>query len=168
VIADPAWAVAFSPNGSVIAVGSRGAIALVDVNTYAVSYAQINNEVVPPIADIRTLCFSPDGKWIACGGSNGVLIGVETATSRLRWVKRSRFDEIKSIGIDRAMQLMTVVGNADYLEIYETNRSMDKSIVSPFQWGARTMCSVDGGMILIGCNDTTIIEQHLGNLARQP
>ncbi len=74
----PATAVAFSPNGEMLAVGTeRGTLVLV-----AVDGCRTMQEVVAHDGGVADIAFSPDGGWLVTGGGDGT-IKFFTAEGRL-------------------------------------------------------------------------------------
>ena len=60
------WSVAYSPDGSTIAIGGRdGTVRLVDAVT-----GQTKNELKGHIGSVKNVAFSPDGSTIASGSED--------------------------------------------------------------------------------------------------
>ena len=66
---------AFSPDGSTLAIGRVRALSLFQVDSQGV----INLEDDGQLEYIESLCFSPDGRYLVAGGSKGVIVVYEVA-----------------------------------------------------------------------------------------
>jgi WD domain, G-beta repeat len=76
-----AWSVAFSPDGKLLATGSSAAVQLWNpITGHEVSTAPSNGEV-------RSLWFSPDGRWVIWGTSNDEIVKWNPPTGKRERIK---------------------------------------------------------------------------------
>jgi serine/threonine protein kinase len=82
---DSVWSIAFSPDGSLLALGGSDGIELWNVTTGALKQTLIGH-----IDTVYSVAFSPGGKLLVSGGSGGIeLWDLITGTVRQTWPSRS-------------------------------------------------------------------------------
>ena len=92
----PCWAVAFSPDGTRLAVGTYRRVLIYEVTTGS----KLSDWVISSDA-VRTLAFSPDGAVLAAGtgvpGLSGAILLLNAATGQLLKVLKPHYDTVESV-----------------------------------------------------------------------
>ncbi|MGC4046547.1 MAG: PA14 domain-containing protein [Armatimonas sp.] len=98
-VPSPAWAVAFSPNGQTLAVGSYKKVLFFKLD----SGEKIAEWSVADDA-VRALAYSPDGKWLAVGagvpGGKGVVKLCDAANGNVLRTLQAHEDTVESVAFD--------------------------------------------------------------------
>lgn len=110
-------AVAFSPDGRLLAVGDNfGEITL--WNTELQQPSGVTLYDAPD--EVRALAFSPDGKWLVSGGSFGALTVWDVESGQPRRFKVSdSSDQIASIAISPDGKLLAAAGSISHITVWD-------------------------------------------------
>jgi WD40 repeat protein len=87
----PPFAIAYSSDGKLIAVGTPSALLIVDAEHYRIK------ETLSAGASARTAAFSPDGSLLAADGESGDILVWDTTTGKRRYTLIGHQDQIVSI-----------------------------------------------------------------------
>jgi WD40 repeat protein len=138
----PVYDVAFSPNGTFASAGSRGEVRIwtMDSPTYQQHHCHKS--------EVRSLAFSPDGRWLITGGADKLAKVWDVAN----WSEVTRHDEhtdgVHSMAVSPAGDQVASISLFDGVHLWDrrTGRTI-KKLRGYADWDAKVAFSRDGSLL---------------------
>lgn len=145
---DTGDAVAFSPDGSTLAVATSNIIHVVSSSTWTVT-----DTVSVTVGTVKNMAFSHDGAWLAYGGQSSPFARViDTSTWADTGVDLALPDDGNDVGFTPDDAYLVVAhNNGDYVTVYETTGWTKVTLgAQPAHWGNAAEFSGDGTYLAVG------------------
>lgn len=147
---DLATSVAFSPDGTWLAVGSSSGVAIFDSQTLSRKY------FFRVGAWARSVTFSPDGGTIAAGSFDGTVCFWNLSDGQETWREAVHEGWVRSVAFSPDGRLFAATTDDDTVRFW-TVATGSLELTIPHLTGVRVLAfSPDGGILAVGLQDTTI------------
>ena len=109
-------AVAFSPDGNTLAVGTDGVIDLLNIKTTYKKSIPIEH-----LGRVLSLNFSPDGNTIACAGDNSLVTLIDTATHEQKAELKGHKGQVNRVVFNPSGTLLASGGDDKQMILWDTD-----------------------------------------------